>query len=106
VFLVVSSNVPATESVLDQNIFRALLEMFDVHVRATMKLFGVALPLSRVTCRLGKTLPSPIASSIFLYMLCASEPVPNMKKRMYPVATSPHLSTVTWPNEGALMMVL
>jgi hypothetical protein len=104
-FRVVSSSVPVTEPVFDQNILFALLERFDVHVRAAMKLLGDELAFSR-TYKLGKHFPNPMITNIFLYVLYASEPVPNTKKMMYPVTISPHLSTVTWPNAGTLTTVL
>ena len=78
-------NVFVTESffepaALDQNILFALLDKCDLHVRAVTKLDGVALPLSRTIYKLGKILPKPSASSILLYRLCESVPVPKTKK--------------------------
>jgi len=72
---VVPSMVSVSELVLDQNTLFALLDMLELQDLAAMKLDGVAEPLSMVY-KLGNHLPRPTESSILLYKLCASMPVP------------------------------
>jgi hypothetical protein len=63
----------------DQSILFALLDILPVHVLAAMKLFGVLAPLPLSIYKLGHILPQPILTSIRLYRLCASTPVPNSR---------------------------
>lgn len=72
---VVPSMVSVSEPVFDQNTLLALLDILELHDLAAMKLDGVEEPLS-ILYRLGNHLPRPTDSSILLYKLCASIPVP------------------------------
>jgi hypothetical protein len=63
----------------DQSILLALLPTLLVHFLAVMKEFGVRLPLP-LLYRLGHIVPRPRLTSILLYRLCASAPVPKSIK--------------------------
>lgn len=78
----VSSTVSVKELEVDENIFFALLDTLSLQFLAARKLFGVESPFRDTSYKLGNSLPSPIASSVFLYRLFASVPVPNTKKTM------------------------